>query len=78
MTDPDESGYDPYPDGACHCGGCIGMGPCDDDLGRADDDDFDDDAAAECPCGEGCWDDDFDDCSREPRRVVTVDTGGLT
>jgi hypothetical protein len=32
---------DPYadsrpPDGECCCGGCIGMGPCDDDLGRSD------------------------------------------
>lgn len=35
---------DPYadvrpPDGQCCCGGCIGMGPCDDDLGQRDDDD---------------------------------------
>jgi hypothetical protein len=37
---------DPYadvrpPDGECWCGGCVGMGPCDDDLCRADDDDDD-------------------------------------
>lgn len=26
------------PNGECYCGGCIGMGPCDDDLGHTDDD----------------------------------------
>jgi hypothetical protein len=35
---------DPYadvrpPDGECYCGGCVGMGPCDDDLCRSDEDD---------------------------------------
>jgi hypothetical protein len=40
---------DPYadarpPDGECCCGGCVGMGPCDDDLGRSDDDGGDDGA----------------------------------
>jgi hypothetical protein len=40
--------------------------------------DLDDVTHAECPCGNGCWDDDFDDCSRTARPVVTVDTGGLT
>lgn len=27
---------DSPPDGQCYCGGCIGMGPCDDDLGKRD------------------------------------------
>ena len=41
MTAPEA---DPYadvrpPDGECYCGGCIGMGPCDDDLCQADEDD---------------------------------------
>jgi hypothetical protein len=29
--------------GECCCAGCIGMGPCDDDLGTSDPDDRDDD-----------------------------------
>lgn len=42
MTTDPFAGVDAYvrpPDGRCYCGGCIGMGPCDDDLGRDDEDD---------------------------------------
>ena len=35
----DAMGYPP--DGVCYCAGCIGMGPCDDDLGRIEDRDDD-------------------------------------
>jgi hypothetical protein len=26
-----DGGEDNYPDSRCYCGGCIGMGPCDDE-----------------------------------------------
>jgi hypothetical protein len=44
MSPPTPVEDDPYadarpPDGECWCGGCVGMGPCDDDLCRSDDED---------------------------------------
>jgi hypothetical protein len=33
----------------CCCAGCIGMGPCDDDLGKSDDEDIDD-HPVDCGC----------------------------
>lgn len=44
--------------GRCCCVGCIGMGPCDLDLGR-----LDEDAERDCRCGDICtcgWEDDDD------------------
>ena len=46
--------------GECCCNGCIGMGPCDLDLGRPD---LDEDAERDCRCGDICtcdWEDDDD------------------
>jgi hypothetical protein len=79
MSDIDDPAYDKYPGGECFCGGCIGMGPCDDELGVTDEDDLDDVAELGCPCGGGCWDDaDLDDVPWTYRPTTTVDTGELT
>jgi hypothetical protein len=46
--------------GRCCCAGCIGMGPCDLDLGRSD---LDEDGGWDCRCGDICtcdWEDDDD------------------
>jgi hypothetical protein len=81
MSDIDDPAYDPYPGGECFCGGCIGMGPCDDELGVTDEDDLDDDDCPDCVAGTclgGCDSADYDDSPPWPPGVVTVDTGGLT
>ncbi|WP_020525878.1 helix-turn-helix domain-containing protein [Catelliglobosispora koreensis] len=44
--------------GHCCCAGCIGMGPCDDDLGKSDPDDRDSDFCSFCwsaDCVGGCY-----------------------
>lgn len=64
--------------GQCCCAGCIGMGPCDLDLGQDDDADWDDDGCRYCgdpDCDGGC-DDEWDDVPMvPPRPVTTVDPG---
>jgi hypothetical protein len=68
MTD-----YDPYADGECYCGGCVGMGPCDDDLGRTDD--LDDDDCPDCgerDCTGDCDVSEWDDGQPWPLGTVTV------
>lgn len=47
-----EGGRERSPDerpAECCCAGCIGMGPCDDDLGKSDEDDADD-HPVDCGC----------------------------
>lgn len=71
-------GYAPYPGGECYCGGCIGMGPCD-DLAPDGIDDIDDDCVScgDPACRGDCEDDLDDDEGEWPPGIVTIDTRGL-